>query len=47
MVYSVEAKPVDLIAEYARRFSTAEIDSAFFGILRPAAIEGWRVRMPE
>ncbi|MCC6696325.1 MAG: DUF72 domain-containing protein [Candidatus Hydrogenedentes bacterium] len=46
-VYSPTTKATDYIAEYARRYSTVEIDATFYGVPRRATIEGWRDRTPE
>jgi uncharacterized protein YecE (DUF72 family) len=32
---------------YARRFTTVEIDSTFYGVPRPTTIQGWYERTPE
>jgi uncharacterized protein YecE (DUF72 family) len=45
-IYSPDTRPVDFISEYAKRFSTVEIDSTFYGTPRTSTIEGWRDRTP-
>jgi len=35
------------LEEYARHFSTVEIDSTFYAIPRRSVVEGWRNRTPE
>lgn len=35
------------LEQYARHFSTVEIDSTFYGVPRESTVEGWRERTPE
>lgn len=37
----------DLLAAYARRLSTVEIDSTFYGVPKAAVVDGWAARTPE
>lgn len=46
-LYPKGTKPGDFIVEYARHYSTVEIDSTFYGVPRHSTIEGWRGRTPE
>ena len=45
-VYAPDTKPVDYIAQYAKRYSTVEVDSSFCGTPRLTTVEGWRERTP-
>jgi uncharacterized protein YecE (DUF72 family) len=45
--YSDDAKPADYLAEYARRFSTVEIDMTFYRIPSRSMVERWKAVTPE
>ena len=40
------AKGFDELAYYAEHFDTVEINSTFYGVLKPAAAQGWVDRTP-
>lgn len=40
-------QPAEFLRDYAKKFSTVEIDATFYGVPRPATLEGWRDRTPE
>jgi len=44
--YPHNAKPADLLALYARAFSTVEIDSTFYAIPAEPVVAGWRDQVP-
>ena len=46
-VYTKGTRPVDYIAEYARRYDTVEIDATFYGTPRLTTVTGWKSRTPE
>lgn len=46
-LYPKGTKPADFIAEYARIYSTVEIDSTFYGVPKDATLLGWRERAPD
>jgi len=46
LVYSPGTQPKDYIAEYARRFSTVEVDSTFYRVPAVSTIESWRSKTP-
>lgn len=46
-LYPRGTKPGDFITEYARHYTTVEIDSTFYGVPQRSTIEGWRDRTPE
>ena len=39
--YPKEAKSEELLAHYARRLRSVEINSSFYAAPKPAAVEGW------
>jgi len=45
--YPEQTKKVDFLASYARRFSTVEIDSSFYGIPRVSTVEKWYDSVPD
>ncbi|MEE9554177.1 MAG: DUF72 domain-containing protein [candidate division Zixibacteria bacterium] len=45
--YPEKAKPGDLLAVYATKFSTVEVDSTFYGIPRTTTIEKWYKSVPD
>ena len=45
-LYPRGTKPADFITEYARRYSTVEIDSTFYAVPKDSTILGWRERTP-
>ena len=46
-VYPEETKPPDMLGLYARRFSTVEVDSTFYGRPRETTVAAWRDAVPE
>jgi uncharacterized protein YecE (DUF72 family) len=45
--YPKEAKSEELLAHYARRLRSVEINSSFYAAPKPAAVEGWAGRTGE
>ena len=45
--YPEKVKPADLLAEYARKFSTVEVDSTFYGIPKRSTVENWYRSTPD
>lgn len=45
--YPKEAKSEELLAQYARRLGTVEINSSFYAAPKPAAVEAWAARTGE
>ncbi|HEY7993601.1 MAG TPA: DUF72 domain-containing protein [Candidatus Eremiobacteraceae bacterium] len=46
-VYPAETKPPDMLALYAHRFSSVEVDSTFYGRPRESTVVAWRDAAPE
>ncbi|MFN8523415.1 MAG: DUF72 domain-containing protein [Chloroflexota bacterium] len=45
--YRQGTRPGDYLAQYARRFSTVELDTTFYATPRPSQVESWRTRTPD
>ncbi len=45
--YPASTKDKDFLSEYARRFSTVEVDSTFYRIPAARTVEQWRERTPD
>src|SRR5215472_3654247 len=46
-VYPAETKAPDMLALYARRFSTVEVDSTFYGRPRESTVVAWKDAAPD
>lgn len=46
-VYTPGTAQVEFIGQYAKRYSTVEVDSTFYGTPRRSTVEGWRDRTPK
>lgn len=44
--YPPKTKPSDFLVEYAKRFSTVEIDSTFYAIPRESVVDSWYEKTP-
>ncbi len=44
--YPPKTKPGDFLVEYAKRFSTVEVDSTFYAIPRESVVDGWYEKTP-
>ncbi len=46
-VYAPGTPSTELITQYARRFTTVEIDATFYAVPRASTVDGWRDRTPD
>src|ERR1700687_4133558 len=45
--YPEGTKPTEMLAMYAQKLSTVEVDSTFYGRPRESTVETWRDAVPE
>jgi uncharacterized protein YecE (DUF72 family) len=45
--YAAGAPSARLLEEYAKVFSTVELDTTFYGVPRPSTLDGWAAQVPD
>jgi uncharacterized protein YecE (DUF72 family) len=45
--YPERCKPADYLREYAKNFSTVEVDATYYAVPAPKTVDGWKAKTPE